>query len=79
MSTQRSPNVLSVGDTVWCALFSWEQRSGVSPLLVRVRGFTGPYVDIEAVARSDDPMVERRWRVPFSYLRRSVGGGSDHL
>lgn len=68
-SSQRSPNVLSVGDTVWCSLYGWN-NSPVYPLLVRVMGFTKLGVAIEAVDRSDDIQVDNDWEVAFSNLRR---------
>lgn len=69
-ASQRSPNVLSVGDAVWCSL--WTDGSRAYPFLVRVRGFTRRWVDVEAVDRSDDPMVDNEWQVPYGHLRRST-------
>jgi len=71
----QSLNVLRVGDILWCNLYGWRgnrERYAGEAFLARVTGFpTSQLVAIEAVVKSDDPLVDNEFNVPFHQLRRN--------
>lgn len=70
-AAQRSPNVLSLGDTLWCSLYGFGRLYYPdTEFLVRIAGFTDRDVHVEAVERGPYGEVENEWDVPYSWLRR---------
>jgi hypothetical protein len=71
MPEQRSPNVLSLGDTVALSLWGWPEEHAY-PFEVEIVGFEGDRVKVRSLDISDDALVDNEWIVPYGYLRRTM-------
>jgi hypothetical protein len=68
-----SPNYLWVGDEAYYAVYGWHgDPQHIYPIHVRIKVvMDSGRLLVEAVDKSDDPMIDNEWVVSYKSLRRT--------